>query len=154
MVNDRNRHVVSFIKQGRKEVVVTTDQTEMFINFQVARLVTKYNMSWDEGRFSDVASCFTEDGVFVDATGDAHRGRAAIEAFGTRSRELFGGMRHVTANHVVSEGESGWRHQCYIIFVSGLGLASKEIVSGHYDDEFIIGPDGPLFIIRRVFLDS
>ena len=133
---------------------MTTDQTEMLINFQVARLVTKYNMSWDNGRFADVASCFTEDGVFVDATGYENRGRAAIEAFGVKSLDLFGRMRHVTSNHVVSEEESGWRHQCYMIFFSGLGLPSREIVSARYDDEFIIGPDGPLFTIRRVLLDS
>lgn len=133
---------------------MTTDQNEMFINFQVVQLVTKYNMSWDNGRFADVASCFTEDGVFVDATGYENRGRAAIEAFGVKSLDLFGRMRHVTSNHVVNEGESGWRHQCYMIFFSGLGLPSREIVSAHYDDEFIIGRDGPLFTIRRVILDT
>jgi hypothetical protein len=133
---------------------MTTEHSEMIVSFQVAQLVTKYNMSWDEGRFADVSSCFTEGGVFVDASGEAHEGRAAIETFGKKSRELFGSMRHVTANHLVCESANGWTHRCYMVFVSGLGQPDSSTVTGRYDDEFILGPDGPLFTLRRVYLDS
>ena len=127
---------------------------DMLMTFQVSKLVTKYNMSWDEGRFGDVGSCFTDDGVFVDATGTAHEGCAAIETFGEKSRELFGAMRHITANHVVAERPSGWSHRCYITFVSGIGRHDKTVATGYYDDEFVVTSDGPRFTIRRVYLDA
>lgn len=142
------------MNMNMKGVKMSTENNEMYVNFQIAKLVTKYNMSWDESRFTDVGSCFTEDGVFVDGSGARHEGRAAIEAFGEKSRELFGSMRHVTANHVVSEGANGWTHRCYMVFVSGLGQPDKAMVSGYYNDEFILGPNGPLFTIRHVHLDS
>jgi hypothetical protein len=139
-------------EKGRTAVV--SDDTGMAINFQVGQLVTTYNNSWDEGRAADVSACFTPDGIFVDATGTAHQGRVAIEAFVEKSRTLFGSMRHLTTNHVVFEGPAGWVHRCYILFVWGIGLPEKTSATGHYDDEFVLEPDGPLFTIRRVYLDS
>ena len=133
---------------------MTSQEYEMLLSFQVARLVTNYNTSWDDGRFSEVGSCFIEDGVFVDPRGRAHEGRAAIEAFGEKSRERFGPTRHITANHDVSESASGWTHRCCVVFISGLGRPDKTMTTGRYDDEFVLGPDGPLFTVRRISLDQ
>ena len=129
-------------------------ENEMLLTFQVSQLVSKYNMSWDDGQFEGVAECFTDDGVFVDASGAAHEGRDAIRAFGEKSRELFGAMRHVTSNHVVAPNGSGWTHRCYMTFVSGIGQGDKSVTTARYDDEFVVTPDGPRFTIRRVFLDA
>ena len=129
-----------------------TDHDIITIQFHVAQLVTKYNVAWDEGRFVDVAACFTEDGTFLDGMGNLHAGREAITEFGEQSKSIFGSMRHLTTNHFVSPNGSGWIHRCYLYFVSGIG-AEKSFTTGRYDDEFVVTDGGPLFTARRVYLD-
>lgn len=124
------------------------------LTFAVEQLVAQYNFAWDQGRFADVAACFTSDGVFVDATGTAHEGREAIEAFGRKSVDIFGPMRHLTTNHVIYEGTPHWQHRCYILFVWGIGRDDKTSATGHYEDEFVLSDDGPLFTRRHVMLDG
>lgn len=127
---------------------------EMTMTFAAAQLVTKYNRDWDEGRAEGVSACFTPEGVFVDALGNAHEGHAGIGAFVRQSRELFGSMRHLTANHVVEEVSDGWTHHCYVTFVSGIGRPDKALATGYYNDEFVLTDAGPRFRIRRVYLDQ
>lgn len=129
-----------------------TNHDIMTVQFNVAHLVTTYNVAWDEGRFDDVAACFTEEGTFLDGMGDLHRGRAAIAEFGERSMSIFGAMRHLTTNHVVAPNGPTWIHRCYLYFVSGIGN-EKAAATGHYDDEFVLTDSGPLFTARRVYLD-
>lgn len=124
----------------------------MTIHFQVAELVTKYNVAWDEGRFEDVSSCFTENGSFLDGMGNLHEGRTAIAEFGARSTSIFGAMRHLTTNHSVTPNGFSWIHRCCLYFVSGID-GDKSSTTGRYDDEFILTDGGPLFTARRVYLD-
>jgi hypothetical protein len=123
------------------------------LEVQMSQLVTKYNFAWDEGRFDDVASCFTPEGVFVDATGSSHEGREAIVDFGRLSTSIFGSMRHLTMNHAISSDGSKWIHRCYILFVWGLDTPEKTSTTGRYEDEFVVTDEGPLFTKRHVILD-
>lgn len=124
------------------------------LELQLTRLVTKYNFAWDDGRFDEVAMCFTPDGVFIDATGVAHEGRAAIEDFGRQSTSIFGSMRHLTMNHAIYPDGATWIHRCYILFAWGLGTADKTSTTGRYEDSFIVTDDGPLFTRRQAILDA
>lgn len=124
------------------------------LHWQVSSLVTKYNFAWDEGRFDEVASCFTPDGVFVDATGVAHTGRAAIAEFGRHSTSIFGAMRHLTMNHFILRDGATWTHRCYILFAWGLDSAEKTSTTGRYEDTFVVRDGSPLFTKRQAILDA
>jgi hypothetical protein len=135
--------------------MMTTESELINLHFHVTQLVSKYNMSWDNGKFSEVADCFTEDGVFVAANGTRCEGRDAIVAFGKQSLELFGSMRHLTSNHVIENiSNNSWRHRCYMLFAMGVGTPEMSSVTAHYDDEFIVTSSGPLFTKRVVVLDA
>lgn len=131
-----------------------TSENEQNLTQEVTQLVTKYNFSWDSERFDEVASCFTPDGVFVDATGTPHEGRLAIEEFGRQSTAIFGSMRHITTNHAISQEEIGWVHRCYILFAWGIGRPDKTSATGRYRDTFVLTDEGPLFTRRHVILDA
>jgi 3-phenylpropionate/cinnamic acid dioxygenase small subunit len=134
---------------------MTRESELMNLHFQVTQLVNKYNMSWDDGKFEKVSECFTKDGVFVAANGTRCEGREAIVAFGKKSLELFGSMRHLTSNHVIEKmSNDSWRHQCYMLFTMGVGTPEMSSVTAHYDDEFIVTSSGPLFTKRVVVLDA
>lgn len=129
-----------------------TEFEPITLHFQIEQLVTTYNVAWDEGRFDDVVSCFTEDGTFLDGMGNAHTGRSAIKEFAERSASIFGNMRHLTTNHYIESNGEHWIHRCYLHFVSGIG-ENKSSTTGRYDDEFVVNENGPLFTWRRVYLD-
>ena len=122
--------------------------------YQIEQLVTEYNMGWDQRDHARVVSCFTPDGVFVDAMGNAHVGAEGITAFVENSFAIFGAMRHMTMNHTLTPTEEGWEHRCYMLFAGKINTSSPDHTSGWYRDD-VVEVDGNLrFKTRRVYLDG
>lgn len=115
----------------------------------IQELVAQYNMAWDGQDPTGVSSCFTPDGVFVDAAGGEHRGTDAIEQFVRASEEQFGRMRHITSSHLVSfNDDRSAVHRCYVIFVSHPNQ-ERVLDTGEYEDR-VERVDGGWRFRRRI----
>ena len=114
----------------------------------IQELVAEYDWAWDHGDWDGVVACFTDDGVFVDATGSEHRGLEAIRAFAAASPGSFGVMRHITSAHRVHElGADTARHRCYMVFLSHPD-GTRTLDTGEYEDE-LVRVDGRWRFARR-----
>lgn len=127
----------------------------MSIESAIPQLAAIYNFAWDRLDPKAVSACFVEDGVFVDASGEAHRGRGEIEAFVERSPEIFGRkMRHLTMSHVLnSVDETTVHHMCYLLFAAWPNNGERMLTTGTYEDTLTLTFDGWRFAKRIVTLD-
>jgi uncharacterized protein (TIGR02246 family) len=126
---------------------------EVEARIAIQELVARYGMCWDSMDVDGVLDCFTEDGVFVDAVGDEHRGRDEIAAFVRGSERQFGAMRHIASTHLVSfEGDGAASHRCYVVFVSHPG-GERRLDTGEYEDSVVLEDTGWRFARRVVRFD-
>ncbi|MCU1673644.1 MAG: nuclear transport factor 2 family protein [Frankiales bacterium] len=119
----------------------------------IHELVARYNMSWDSDDVDGVLSCFSADGVFIDAAGGQHRGHSAIRAFVSASPAAFGKMRHITSSHLVELQAGGRaRHRCYVVFVSH-PEGQRVLDTGEYEDAVELAAGSWRFTSRTVTFD-
>lgn len=120
----------------------TADTTEILL------LYARYNTAIDTGDSPTFSSCFTPDGLFLNA-GRTFEGREQIAEFARRTHEAMPGLRHETTNILVDlDGDVA----AGSAFLTGytVGEAGQVIATGRYRDE-LARTDGMWLFSRRLF---
>ena len=101
--------------------------------------LARYNHSGDHGRVSELAACFTEDGVLDLGQDDAVRGREAIEArlsqvvWSSKDNPKKAPVRHhVSSVKIELEDSEHARVRSYFVVFTDIGLDHW----GIYEDRF------------------
>ena len=127
--------------------------------FAIQDLYTRYNTSVDAVDGDTWASCFTEDGSYVPASGSARgqalTGRAELAAFGNDlSRRFTHPSRHWTTNLVLEEAGETVKATCYGLLLDVSEPTPRPTSSIVYHDELVRTDDGWRFHTRRPTRDA
>ncbi len=135
---------------------MTPDAVErMLIEWECSKVVHRYNLLNDAGRFEEAAALFAEDGSYLTpVTPEPVVGRAAILAM--LKQRPAGTFRHFVTNLVI-DVESGTeaRGWSYLIVVASSepdplkAVADSPAFTGEIDEHFILTPEGWRFGDRR-----
>lgn len=114
----------------------------------VRRLVARYCMTVDDGRFDDFAALWAED-ARIHVMGATHEGRAAVKAFIEAAQPPAARGRHTTSSHLVvfdsARRARGWADY---VFFDASGAATSV---GRYHDEYVRDDHGDwLFALREI----
>jgi hypothetical protein len=128
---------------------------EVTARASIGALHTDYVVCIDQGKASELAMLFTEDGLLESKiTGRQNRGRADIEAYlvdvlRTRVDAAWSRMRHhITPGHIRFIDETHARTECYFAAYSAVSVDHW----GAYSDEVVRIGDDWLFAKRSVDL--
>lgn len=119
--------------------------------------LARYNHSGDRGRISELAACFTDDGVLDLGQDDAAHGREAIEArlsqvvWSTTAQSEKPRVRHhVSSIQIEIENPEHARVRSYFLVFTGIGLDHW----GIYEDRFRAASGTWLIEHRHVQVDG
>lgn len=113
-------------------------------------LLARYTYNGDRGRVTELAACFTEDGL-LEYPGARPVGPTTIAAAltsGTRNPKLTFVRHHITNPLIAIDRETAIARSYFAVH-SNNGLDH----SGTYDDRLVRTSDGWLFAHRRVRID-
>ena len=115
----------------------------------VQRLMSTYCQMVDDGRFAEVASLFTDDGVFENR--EVRIGQQQLASFLEDAQVPERRGRHSCAYALVQfEGDDLARAATDFIFMGHADGAFFMKFVGRYHDTLRRGPDGWQFVERRV----
>jgi hypothetical protein len=119
-------------------------------------LLHRYCRLADQGRLSEIAGLFTDDGVF-EIGGERSQGPMAIEAVLARLAERFAATEvgrslrhHLTTVTVESDDGTGARSHACVLVIGRNGLDHW----GHYRDILVNGPGGWRIAHRHAVTDG
>ncbi len=115
----------------------------------IRSLLHRYCFCMDEGRFTELAALFTEDGEWIAPYRTA-RGPADIAAWLQQSVPPQPRRMHYVMNSIVEcDGARATARSNYLVMVEGPNGPIPS-VCGTYDDELVKQPDGWRFQRRRL----
>jgi ketosteroid isomerase-like protein len=132
------------------------DSSETAAREAIRDLVAQYAHAADRGRFDELATLFTDDGVLELPDGRTARGAAAIRAFlGGTGADLatsaIGRIRHHVSSHrIVVENGAEAEGFAYFLVVTDRGPDHW----GRYHDRYALVDGSWRFALRRVRLDG
>ena len=117
--------------------------------------VARYNHAGDSGRFDDMVTCFTDDGVLAISGGHDHEGHVAMLEFFSgvtgSARSGFTHLRHCVTNVVIDlESPRAATVRSYFQVITDIGLDHW----GRYRDRFVPVGDGWRIEYRSVRTDG